>query len=149
MPCQSDEKKAEKVAVDPKAIRQASDRYGRRLEIMIARKNWEGAREIIEEARRTAQCDEAPPPLLEVPLALTEIPLRAVDSLENSLGVLLVGDLAKVTAGQMLAIPNFGALTLSTVWWSVLKLAASRDAAREDATLELQELRRYRENSAL
>lgn len=130
------------VAISPEQIEQAGNKYGRRVDVMLAQGNWEAAKAIVDEARRDSLGEGAVLPLLEVPLAETDLPVRTLNILEESCDVVTVGDLAKVSAEQVMLSPNFSWRSLDAVWWSVLKLAAVRDAMRESLQMEVEELKR-------
>lgn len=76
--------------------------------------------------------------MLEVAIGETEIDTRTQNMLAE-LGITTIGDLARHSSEEILAIANFGPKALTHVWHCVLKLAALRDLKREMLLLKLED----------
>lgn len=127
------------VGNDVAAIEEAREVYGRRLDIALASGNWQVAHELVDEARlMTSRKHAKLSPLLEVAIGETEIDTRTQNMLAE-LGITTIGDLARHSSEEILAIANFGPKALTHVWHCVLKLAALRDLKREMLLLKLED----------
>lgn len=122
-------------------IEDAHFRYGGRLNIFLATKNFAAARALIDQAEReqAGEGDELEP-FGDISLVDSGIDMRITNALEQKAGAIYLKDLLSVDSQQMLSWPNFGPGSMDSVLRSIIGLAIQRDQLRSIAEMRLKEM---------
>lgn len=124
------------ISVSMEEIDEAHERYGGKINIQIARKNWSAARKLIDlaELDEAGKLDELDP-FEEIPLAeITD--LRTANCLEEKHDAIWIKDLLKVGSEKMLATSNFSYKALDSLLKGIIHKAKQRDDLRALAEMQ-------------
>lgn len=119
-----------------------AERYSTMVRIQLEHGNFERAKVVIDEAEKELQRIIANDriktleQLLDLPLAMTDIPLRTINYLEESLGVTTIGELLEKDTREIFAVHGIGESAVDEMVNALRRLGLPNNSPPVDARVD-------------